>query len=220
MSKNLTCLVVGATGLIGTSLVDMLEDNLDIAKIWLITRRPTNRQNKKITEFVIDFNKMDRLSLPGEVDIAFCCLGTTIKKAKTKEEFMKVDFGYTVSFGQIARQFKAKQFHLVSAIGANRKSIFFYNRVKGMCEKHISEMNFQGTYIYRPSVLAGARKESRPLERFGEMLSYPLGKINPNIYPVKDEELATSMLKHALTQKPGKYIINSVQIRKLEIVSL
>ncbi|MGY6561104.1 MAG: NAD-dependent epimerase/dehydratase family protein [Luteibaculaceae bacterium] len=214
MSKNLTCLVAGATGLIGTSLVDMLEDNPDVAKIWLITRRPTNRKNKKITEFVIDFDKIDRTTLPADVDISFCCLGTTIKKAKTREEFIKVDFGYTVAFAQLAKLYKSKQFHLVSAIGSNNKSMFFYNRVKGMTEKHITDMKFSGTYIYRPSVLAGIRKEKRPLEKLGEFLAYPLGKINPNWYPVKDDELANSMVKHALVDKPGFYLVNSAQIRK------
>jgi uncharacterized protein YbjT (DUF2867 family) len=165
-------IIAGATGLIGKELMFKLLENQNVSKVTILIRKELTISHPKLIQKVIDFEKIHTVSVTENADF-FCCLGTTIKKAKTKEEFIKVDFEYVVNFGKLAQKNNAKSFNLVSALGANENSIIFYNRVKGKTEKEIINLNIKNTKIYRPSILEGNRKEFR----LGEFIALKIMKL-------------------------------------------
>lgn len=160
-----TALIAGATGLVGSELLSLLVDDTSYQKIHILVRKRINFESLKIVEHVIDFEKLEDFQLNETIDHVFCTLGTTIKKAKTKENFRKVDFEYVFQLGKKAKEWKAEKFLLVSALGANAKSSIFYNRVKGDIENALKQLELPHLFIFRPSLLMGNRKESRQGEK-------------------------------------------------------
>jgi uncharacterized protein YbjT (DUF2867 family) len=104
---------------------------------------------------------------PPHVDDAFCCIGTTIKKAGSQDAFRRVDYDYVLAFARAAQRAGARQFLLVTALGADPASRIFYSRVKGEIEQAVRQLPFQGIQIFRPSFLMGKRAEARLAERLG-----------------------------------------------------
>jgi uncharacterized protein YbjT (DUF2867 family) len=162
---NKTALVLGASGLIGSLLTDLLLKSPEYSQVTLLLRRKTNRSHAKLRQEVIDFDAPVADKIRG--DDVFCCLGTTIKVAGSKEAFYKVDCTYPYEMARLARQNGSSQFLLVTAIGANSKSSIFYNRVKGEVEEKITSLGFPTFCIFRPSLLLGERKEVRMGEKIG-----------------------------------------------------
>lgn len=171
-----TALVVGATGLVGSELLSDLVKSPAYHKIHILVRKKTTVESSKIIEHIIDFDKIEAFQLDKPIDHIFCTLGTTIKKAKTKENFRKVDYDYVLKIGMKAKEWNVEKFLIVSSLGANARSSIFYNRVKGEIENALKELHLPHLFIFRPSLLMGNRKESRP----GEKTAITLYKIiNP-----------------------------------------
>ncbi|MEN7546391.1 oxidoreductase [Rapidithrix thailandica] len=164
-------LVAGATGLIGHTLVKALLKQESYRQVIALVRRPLGIENDKLKEINVDFDTLGNLPPEVIVDTAFCCLGTTMKKAGSKEKFYKVDCTYVQYFAEYALRAGAKHFHLVSALGSNKTSMFFYNRVKGEAEEFVRKMPFDKILIYRPSLLLGERQEARLGEGFAKMFN-------------------------------------------------
>lgn len=168
-------MVIGATGEIGKQLIPLLTTLPAISKVTGMVRREVELSTSNLTYQVINFDEMQSISLP-QVDVAFCCLGTTIKKAGSQSQFEKVDLDYVVDFAKLVFKNGAKQFHVVSASGANKTSFFFYNRVKGHMEEALKKIPFESTIVYRPSLLDSQRVEKRS----GEKIAISLFRIlNP-----------------------------------------
>ncbi len=139
----------------------------------------------------------------------FCALGTTIRKAGSKAKFREVDFEYPLRLAQITRMNGAGHFSIVSALGASKSSPFFYSRVKGEVEQGLQGMEWPSLAIFRPSVIAGERAESRPLERLGEHLL----RFAPATWrPVAASDIAAAMVATALKCPPGVAVIESRDI--------
>ena len=168
-----TALVAGATGLIGSHLLDLLLASPTHEKVIALTRRPLDRTDDKLSNLVADFDQLEAaISQSGiQVDEAYCALGTTIKKAGSKKAFRKVDYEYETAFAQAALAAGASKFALVSAVGADPKSPIFYSRVKGETETAIRGLGFASTHIFQPGVLLGHRDESRPAEQLAATLT-------------------------------------------------
>jgi uncharacterized protein YbjT (DUF2867 family) len=163
-------LILGATGLVGgTLLKEVLSDNV-ISKVTILVRRPLNIISEKLDQVIFNFDDLEKFASYFKVDCVFCCIGSTMKKSKTKEEFKKVDYEYILRSFNIANNSKVKKFLLVSSIGANEKSPFFYLRVKGQLEEDILYRSQISTVFVRPSLILGDRNESRPLEKLGQIL--------------------------------------------------
>ena len=158
-------LIAGATGLVGTELLKLLIQSESYNKIHVLNRRDVNYESSKVTNHIIDFDKLEEFEPENEIDDVFCCLGTTIKKAKTKENFRTVDFDYVVGLANKSKEWNTSKFLVISALGANKKSSIFYNRVKGEMENALKELGLPHLFIFRPSLLIGDRKESRPGEK-------------------------------------------------------
>lgn len=159
--------IAGATGLTGHYVLNRLLDDGHYDPVLAVLRKPMHRNHPRLREAVADFNSLDKLpALP--IDAAFCCLGTTIRKAGSKDAFRAVDSGYVLAFARWARDRGARHFLLVSSVGAASDSGNFYLRVKGEVERDLATFGFEWLDLFEPSFLLGTRQESRPGERIGQ----------------------------------------------------
>ncbi|MEM1094749.1 MAG: oxidoreductase [Bacteroidota bacterium] len=165
-----TALLLGATGLVGRDLLDVLLASDAYEAVTTLGRREMEQTHDKLTHHVIDFDQPPKDTATYAADDVFCCLGTTIKQAGSQEAFRKVDFTYPVRIGQRARAAGAKHYLLVSAIGADPSSSVFYNRVKGEVERAVQQLGYARVSLFRPSLLTGDRDEYRRGERIGAVL--------------------------------------------------
>jgi hypothetical protein len=149
-------------------------------------------------------------------DLYFCCLGTTIKAASTKENFEKVDRDAVVAFAKIAQAHDATSFALVSAMGANASSIFFYNQVKGQTENDVQALGLRSLIIFRPALLVGSRREFRLAEKIAAKTVVPLSHLLPartrKSLITDAATLARRMLAEAKAAPPGVHIIKAKDI--------
>ncbi len=168
-------LIAGATGLVGTAILQQLLNDDQYEKIIVLTRKPLEITNSKLVLQQIDFDKIEMLNPGFAVDDVFCALGTTIKTAGSQDAFYKVDFTYVVNLGKWCAEHGVKRFMIVSAMGANAKSGVFYNRVKGEMEDAVSQLDIAQKQIFRPSLLMGNRKEKRTGEKLAQVVMGALG---------------------------------------------
>lgn len=170
-------LVLGATGLVGSRLVERLLADGRHASVRVLVRRSTGRSHPRLDERVVDFERLAEHADAFRVEDVFCCLGTTLRAAGSREAFRRVDHDYVVEAARLAKAGGALRFLLVSSSGATESSPFFYSRVKGEVERAAREEGPETLWIIRPSLLLGAREERRPLERLAQVVGRPLGRL-------------------------------------------
>jgi len=213
-----TALIVGASGLVGSELLKLLVDNETYTEIHVLVRRTLGSISPKIIEHMINFEELENFEINSQVDQIFCTLGTTIKKAKSKENFRKVDYDYVLALGKKAKQWNAQKFLLVSSLGANSKSRIFYSRVKGEIEQALKDLKLDQLFIFRPSLLLGNRKEHRA----GEKTAINVYKvINPLFFGpfkkykgIEAKQVAKGMLLTALQNDTPIKIFESDEIQQ------
>ena len=162
--KTKTVILLGATGLTGNLLLQQLLKDDDFQKIILFSRSSVKLQHSKLEEHLIDLFQLENYKGQFHADVVFCCVGTTQKKTPDKETYRKVDFGIPVTAAKLAKQNNIPKMIVVSAIGADKNSRFFYNKTKGEMEEAVLSEEITETYILRPSLIDGNREESRPFE--------------------------------------------------------
>ena len=211
-----TALVAGYTGLIGSQLLTILLESSYYDKVIAIGRRSLDIQHPKLIQQKIDFSDI-QLDDPN-VDDVYCCLGTTMKKAGSKDKFRLVDFNYPVSLASFCLNNGAKQFLLVSSMGADIKSKIFYNQVKGEVENAISKLGYPRLDIFRPSLLLGPRGESRFAEDLGKagMKLFGFLFIGPlkNYKAIESSRVAKAMLYFAQEEGAGNYFHLSADLQQ------
>ncbi len=206
-----TVLLAGATGLVGSYCLKQLLEEPACKQVIALSRQPLAVAHEKLENKVVDFERLEETLRGVKADALFCCLGTTMKKARTREAFIHVDHDYPVQLARWASDHGVKQFLLVSAIGADAKSKVFYNRVKGETERDISGLSIPAITFFRPSLLLGARSERRRREeaaawffRFtGFLFRGRLAAYKPN----QAAQVAAAMLASARQGRPGLYIV-------------
>jgi len=161
-----SAILFGASGLVGSSLLNQLLDNPAYNKVIIVVRKPLPVQHPKLTMVVGDYSSLPNLKPQLKADEVFIALGTTKKKTPDQNEYYRIDHDYPVLAATIAKGNGARSVLLVSAIDANANSKIFYVQTKGKVEADIMALGFDHTCIFRPSMLVGDRKESRPAERF------------------------------------------------------
>ena len=216
MAKSRTALIAGATGLTGKHLLEFLLADARYASIHALVRKAALQADPKLSEHVIDFESLPKLP---KADDAFCCLGTTIKKAGSQAAFRKIDFDYVLNFATAAKAAGVKRFLVVSALGANANSAVFYNRVKGEMENALKAMNFESLHIFRPSFLLGERTEARVGERlaikvFSALAPLMIGPAR-KVRPVEAKAVARAMVLAASGSAIGTRVIESDEIAVL-----
>ncbi|WP_217601561.1 NAD(P)H-binding protein [Chitinophaga sp. GbtcB8] len=165
-----TAIVIGATGLTGSHLVNLLLHNPAFDKVKVLMRKPSLKQRPGLESIIVDFEDEESLAAALQGDVLFCCIGTTKRKAGGKEQFREVDFNIPVRCATLAKRHGFNQFLLMSSIGANVNSRFFYLRTKGEAEQAITRLGFNSMHIFRPSALLGKRDEPRPGDVFTQYL--------------------------------------------------
>ena len=199
MSK--TALLAGATGLIGSQLLPLLLATERYSKVIVVGRTALPLAHPKLTQVVTDLSKLQDVRLKLIADDVFCCLGTTLRQAGSKEAFYKVDFLYVVTLAALTAGNFASQFMVISSLGAAAGSRWYYSRVKGQMEESVRQMPFRAIHIFRPSLLLGPRAQPR----LGEQLSaVMLGVLRPLLRgsllkyrPVQAATVAAAMLRAA-----------------------
>jgi len=206
-----TALIAGATGLVGGECLRALLASDLYSKVTVVTRRPLGAiaDHALIRQVVVDFAKLEASGAELTADHVFCALGTTIRKAGSRAKFREVDFDFPRSLAELTLAGGAMHFSLVSSLGANSRSGVFYSRVKGELEDAVRAMAWPSLCLLRPSVIAGDRQESRPMERISETLL----RFGPAAYrPVPAEAIARAMLATARREPRGVVVIESREI--------
>ena len=209
--SGLTAIVAGATGLVGGECLRQLLACPRYERVIVVTRRELGAaaRHDKLREMVVEFDRLGEAKARLRGDHVFCALGTTIRKAGSQAKFRAVDYEYPLRLAQLTRQNGARHFSIVSALGASRSSPFFYSRVKGEVEEGLRQMGWPSLAILRPSVIAGERAESRPLERVSEHLL----RLAPATWrPVPARDIARAMIAVALREPSGVTVVESRQI--------
>ncbi|RMG80636.1 MAG: oxidoreductase [Bacteroidetes bacterium] len=208
-----TALVFGATGLVGGFLTDFLLMHGAYEKVIAFGRRELDIEHPKLIQHVINFENPEEFNDLVRGDDLFCCLGTTLAKAGSKEGFFKVDFIYSYRVAKIAAANKVNQFLLISSVGADKDSLFYYSRVKGQIEEAVRGLDFWATHIFRPSVLLGERPENRWGEsvagRIGKFLDGISGGLLTKYRPIEADVVAKAMVNAAQELKPGVHVYPS-----------
>jgi uncharacterized protein YbjT (DUF2867 family) len=212
-----TAFIAGATGLVGSNLLNQLVDSKKYNKIKILVRKPIELNLPNVEQVLYDYNNPDTALLHG--DDIYCCLGTTIKKAGSQKAFKDVDYEYPLQIAKAGFVNGAKTFAIVTAIGANPDSRFFYNRVKGEIERELRKIPFKRILIFRPSMLLGPRNEFR----FGEELGKGFMKVFNFIFPKKYKavhasQVAASMIDFVNRAGEGITIIESDQMQGFPVL--
>jgi len=217
--RNKSALILGASGLVGKDLLKILINSSEYNKITLLVRKKIDISNCKVHQEIIDFDNLENYSSFFNVDNVFCCLGTTMKIAKTKEKFQRVDLDYPLISAKITKQIGKGNFYVVSAMGADENSRIFYNKIKGKLERQLKDMQLNTLHIFKPSMLSGNRTEFR----LSEKISLSLSKSLPFLFignlkkykPIETKDVALAMYLASLSETNGTYIHESDQIYKL-----
>ncbi|TNE77964.1 MAG: NAD-dependent epimerase/dehydratase family protein [Bacteroidetes bacterium] len=162
-----TAIILGATGLTGSLVLEQLLVDDRYERILLFSRSSCGVDHPKLTEYLGDLLHLEEFKEQFKGDEVYVCIGTTRKKTPDPDQYRKIDFGIPVQAAQLAKENDIKGMAVVSAIGADSNSSFKYNRIKGDMEKTVMEVGIPRTYILRPSMIAGDRKEHRSGERIG-----------------------------------------------------
>jgi uncharacterized protein YbjT (DUF2867 family) len=174
-----TAIILGATGLTGNLLLELLLIDNRYSKVKLFSRTSCDIKHDKIEEYlvdVLDLSSQKNLFIADEV---FCCIGTTKAKTPNEEQYLQIDFGIPVLAAQLCKQNNINTFVVISALGADKKSKIFYNRTKGRMEEAVFMEKIPNTYILQPSLIGGDRNENR----FGESVAKVIMKlINPFMF--------------------------------------
>lgn len=212
-----SALVLGATGLVGGHCLDLLLEDPAYTQVTVLARRALPREHPKLRQEVVDFDRLSEHADLVRADHVFCALGTTIRVAGSQEAFCRVDLEYPRRVAEIASANRAECFLLVSAMGADPGSRFFYNRVKGEAEEAVQSYPFPSVVILRPSLLLGERSERRLGERVAQGVMGPLSflLLGPlrKYRPVEARAVARAMVRLANDGGRGVRIVESDQIQ-------
>lgn len=171
-----TALVIGSNGLVGSYLVQKLLEKNQFQLVTVLVRKSYFAPHPKLKEVIFDFENEGTMESLEPVNHIFCCLGTTIKKAGSKDQFRFVDYDLPLRFARWAETTHAKSFSIVTALGANSNSSIFYNKVKGDIEDELKKMTIPIIQIFQPSLIMGPRPEFRLGEKIGKIF---MSLINP-----------------------------------------
>jgi uncharacterized protein YbjT (DUF2867 family) len=188
-------LVAGATGLVGREILAALLADKSYSTVHCVGRRALALKHPKLVGHVVDFGALPLLP---KVDDCFIALGTTIKVAGSKSAFRAVDLDAVVALARATIARGATKLGVVSAMGADAKSLVFYNRTKGEMEDTLAQLGFHSLVIARPSMLAGAREALNQPTRSGEQIALTISKMFKPLIPANYRSIAAQDVAHAL----------------------
>lgn len=212
-----TALILGASGLTGQELLQLLLNDPLYRLVIVYVRKPIEKSHPKLQQQIMDYEKLDSAV---QADDVFCCLGTTIKKAGSQQAFRLVDLVYPQKVAELQRAAGSQRFLLISAVGADERSFIFYSKTKGQVERAIMSLDYPCLCIFRPSLIMGNRTERRTGEKIAMVLAKIIGPliIGPlkKYQPVSVGSLAKAMQDAAHKCTDGIRFISSDEIKKFE----
>lgn len=197
--NKMHALVLGATGATGQELVKFLIQDPIFEKVTIFVRRKVDLKHKKLNIHVIDFTKLDNYRKLVSGDVLFSALGTTLANAGSKENQYLVDFSYQYDFAKIASDNKVSTLSLVSSLGADENSLFFYTKIKGKLEQAVKLLNFKNIQIFQPPSLIRQPELMRSGEKIGVKFFKTicsLGFLN-TFKPISVNDLAFKMIEES-----------------------
>ena len=213
--KNRHALVLGATGATGQELVKLLIEDSNYSKVSIFVRRKVDIDHKKLNVHVIDFSKLNEYKDFVKGDVLFSALGTTLKDAGSKDKQYLVDYTYTYEFAKMASKNGVNTFSLVSSLGANENSPFFYPKIKGKLEESVSLLDFKSIQIYQPPSLIRQPELMRSGEKVSVKLFQKLNSVGilKSLKPMPVSDLASKMINEShVIQKERIMIYKPVDI--------
>jgi uncharacterized protein YbjT (DUF2867 family) len=214
--QSKTAAIIGATGLIGSSILNQLLKDPHYLRIKAIVRRPLDLSHPKLETVVIDFADVPAYAaaIAGS-EVVFCAVGTTQQKVKgDKEAYRKVDYDIPVNAAKHCATHGVEQFLLVSSVGADSKAGNFYLKLKGEVEDAVRAMSIPSVSIFRPSMLLGNRQESRPAERVGQAMMSALSFLIPSKYKaISGEDVAKAMIAQSKEGRAGVNIYHYAEMK-------
>ena len=189
--------ILGASGVTGSCLLRRLLEGGMYETVYASVRRPLPLRSEKLTECPLESPFPYPEKLAG-ADV-FCCLGTTMAKAGSKDAFRAVDYKLPMRLAQEAKAAGARRFFLISAMGADAGSFVFYNRIKGELERDLEAVGFESLAIFRPGLLLGERAEKRPGEQVAKWL---FGAVNP-LLPMAWKGIAADRVAESMERAAG-----------------
>jgi len=208
-----TLIILGATGQVGQQLLRLALQHPGISRVVAPTRRPLPSHDK-LENPIVDFEQLPENAPWWKADIALCALGTTLRQAKSRAGFYRVDHDYVLAAASLAHLAGTPAFGLVSSLGADSSSRVFYLKTKGETERDIAALGFASLTIARPSLLIGGpRSSGRPLEAIGLFFGKHLSSVLPARYrAVSTLRVAEALLKAGLDAPAGLHVIESEQL--------
>lgn len=205
-----TAIVLGATGLTGGLLLEMLLEDNRYDQVKVFVRKSTGIEHPKLNEFIGDILELETFKKYFFADEVYCCIGTTTKKTPDKNLYKKIDIGIPASAARLCKINTINTFVVMSSLGANAKSQFFYNRVKGEMEAVVLKEKVLNTYILRPSIILGDRDESRLGEKIGKIMMSTfqflmVGKFK-KYCPIKADKIAGAMIWLSNNKSPFQIV--------------
>ena len=208
MSRH--ALLAGATGLIGSHLLTALLADPRYGRVTIIGRQSPATTHARLHVLRSDFNNLSVHAAELKADDVFCALGTTLAKAGSRDAFAQVDHDFVLALAQATRRAGSHQFLLVSAVGSSLDSPSFYSRTKARAEQSVRTLGFPALHIVRPSLLIGARSESRPMETLAQKMAPGLALLTrgplARYQPVTADRVSSALIRIALSHQDGTHI--------------
>lgn len=212
-------IVAGATGLVGSLLLEQLLHYPEFSEVLALVRKQLPVQHQKLRQLLVDFNQLEDYQAEINGHAIFCCLGTIRSKTPNLNQYRKIDHDYPVALAKIGAKNSMSQFHFISSMGANVKSSAFYTRLKGETEADLQKLSLPSVFIYRPSLLTGDRNDKRFVERLATVIMkwinpFLIGKLK-NYRSIPAAVVAKAMVNQSLKNNSGNYTYLSDQIKNL-----
>jgi uncharacterized protein YbjT (DUF2867 family) len=206
-------MLLGATGVVGSRVLDQALTHAGISCVVAPTRRPL-AAHPKLENPVVDFAKLPLTAPWWEVDAVICALGTTLRLAGSAEKFVQVDRDWPVLVARLARAGGATRFALNSSVGADSHARGLYLKTKGQAETAIEALAYPSYTIVRPSLIDAHRQELRPAETVGLLLAHVFKPLIPAKYrAVTPERIAAALLQGVLAGQSGVRVVESDQLQ-------
>jgi uncharacterized protein YbjT (DUF2867 family) len=208
-----TVIILGATGQVGQALLQLALQHPEISRVVAPTRRPLP-PHANLDNPLVDYDALPETAIWWKADLALCALGTTLRQAKSRAGFYRVDHDYVLAAAKLTKGAGTPAFGLVSSLGADASSRLFYLRTKGETEQALSTLGFASLVLVRPSLLiGGSRSSARHLEAFGLFLGKYLASLLPRHYrAVTTTQVARALLEAGLGAPLGLQVIESEQL--------
>lgn len=204
-------IIIGATGLVGKSIIKNLLKRSDVSEVLVFSRRSTGLSDPKLKEEIVDFEKVNDWKHKIQGDVLFSALGTTLKTVGTKEAQYRIDHDYQFMVAVEAALNGVSRYVLISSVNANSRSPFFYLKMKGELEDKIRTLSFSSIFILRPGPLKGHREKPRLMEEISTAVLSKL-PVGAGMKPVSGDQVAKVAINCGLAGQSGVKILEAKAI--------